>query len=422
MELKRELLKKYFGLHENVIDMADSAEREITPYLKKIEEIVEYNQLKVIAAMKEARLSDFHLTDSTGYGYNDEGRETIEEIFKAIFKAEDALIRPQIVSGTHAITLCLFGVLRPNDELISVTGTPYDTLRDVIYGKNCGSLADFNIAYSEINLKDGKVDYDTIAKKINNNTKMVLIQRSRGYGLRPSLCINDIQNLIKYIKEIKKDVICLVDNCYGEFTDIQEPVEIGADLCAGSLIKNLGGGIAPTGGYVVGKKDLIQSCAYRLTAPGLGKNCGPTLSTNRLTVQGLFFAPLVVGEALKGATFISKFMELAGFKVFPRYNESRGDIVTAIALGDKRRIINFCRGLQKVGPVDSHVAPEPWDMPGYNHQVIMAGGSFIQGSSIELSADAPIREPFVVFVQGGTNFTHIKLGIMKAYQELLDNP
>jgi len=420
LDLVGSFLKQHYDLDQNVVELADAVEKDIEPHLKKINALAEYNQLKVISAMRDSGLSDFHLTDSTGYGYNDEGRNTIEEIYKAIFRAEDALVRPQIISGTHAITLCLFGVLRPGNELLSVSGTPYDTLKDVISGKNCSSLADFNIRYSEVDLKDGRPDYEQISSKINHDTRMVLIQRSKGYGLRPALMPDEIGKLIDHIKGIKKDIICLVDNCYGEFVDTKEPIEVGADLCAGSLIKNPGGGIAPTGGYVVGKKDLIKQCSYRLSAPGLGKNCGPTLSTNRLIIQGLFFAPLVVGEALKGATFASRFMELAGFHVFPKYGEKRGDIVTAVIFGDKNLLINFCRGLQKVGPVDSHVSPEPWDMPGYNHQVIMAGGSFIQGSSIELSVDAPIREPFVAYIQGGTNFTHVKLGVMKAYQELTD--
>jgi cystathionine beta-lyase family protein involved in aluminum resistance len=420
LDLTWNLLKEHYCINQQVIELAGKVQNDIEPCLRKINDLTEYNQLKVITAMKDSGLSDFHLTDSTGYGYNDEGRNTIEEIYKAVFKAEDALVRPQIISGTHAIALCLFGILRPNNELISVTGTPYDTLKDVIWGKNCSSLADFNIKYSEVDLKDGKPDYEQITSKINRDTRMVLIQRSRGYSLRPALRPDEIGELIRHIKGIKKDIICLVDNCYGEFVDTKEPTEVGADLCAGSLIKNPGGGIAPTGGYVVGRKDLIKQCSYRLSAPGLGKNCGPTLSTNRLTIQGLFFAPLVVGEALKGAAFTSRFMELAGFKVFPKYDDKRGDIVTAVVFENKNLLISFCRGIQKIGPVDSHVSPEPWDMPGYNHQVIMAGGSFIQGSSIELSIDAPIREPFVAYIQGGTNFTNVKLGIMKAYQELID--
>lgn len=420
MDTIQDFLIKHFGLNQHVIELACKAQSDIEPHLKKINDIAEYNQLKVIKAMNDSGLSDFHLTDSTGYGYNDEGRNTIEKIYRIVFKAEDALVRPQIISGTHAITLCLFGVLRPHNELLSVTGTPYDTLKDVIYGKNCSSLADFDIKYSEVDLKDEKPDYEQITSKINRDTRMVLIQRSRGYGLRPSLTTDEIGKLIKHIKDIKKDIICMVDNCYGEFVDTKEPIEVGADLCAGSLIKNPGGGISPTGGYVVGKRELIKQCSYRLSAPGLGKNCGPTLATNRLMAQGLFFAPLVVKEALKGAIFTSRFMELAGFRVLPKYDERRGDIVTAVVFGDKNLLISFCRGIQKIGPVDSHISPEPWDMPGYNHQVIMAGGSFIQGSSIELSVDAPIREPYVAYIQGGTNYTHVKLGIMKAYQELLD--
>lgn len=414
------ILKEHFSIQDNIINIAREVMVEIEPHLKSVQELAECNQLKVIAAMKKANLSDFHLVDSTGYGYNDLGRETVEEVYRNVFNAEDALVRPQIISGTHAITLCLFGVLRPYDELLSVTGTPYDTLKDVILGDNCGSLKDFNIMYSEVKLKENKPDYEAIAKSIKKNTKMVLIQRSRGYGLRPALTVGEIEDLIKYIKCLKKDIICLVDNCYGEFVDFKEPIEAGADLCAGSLIKNPGGGISPTGGYVVGKKDLVRQCSYRLSAPGLGKNCGPSISTNRLILQGLFFAPLVVGEALKGAVFTARFLERAGFKVFPRFNEKRGDIVTAVILGDKDLLINFCRGLQKVGPVDSQLIPEPWDMPGYDHKVIMAGGSFIQGSSIELSVDAPIKEPYVAYIQGGINFSHVKLGIMRAIQELLD--
>ncbi|HHW02753.1 MAG TPA: hypothetical protein GXX35_08090 [Thermoanaerobacterales bacterium] len=413
-------LKEHYYIDQKVLELAEKAQTDIEPYWRTIDDLIEYNQLKVITAMRASGLSDFHLTDSTGYGYNDEGRSTIEEIYKTVFKAEDALVRPQIISGTHAITLCLFGILRPNDELLSVTGTPYDTLKDVIWGKNCSSLADFKIKYSEVSLKDGKPDYEQIALKINRDTRMVLIQRSRGYSLRHALRPDEIGELIRHIKSIKEDIICLVDNCYGEFVDIKEPIEVGADLCAGSLIKNPGGGIAPTGGYVVGKEELVKQCSYRLSAPGIGKNCGPTLSTNRLTLQGLFFAPLVVGEALKSAVFTSRFMELAGFEVFPKYNEKRGDIVTAVVFKNKDILISFCRGIQKVGPVDSHVLPEPWDMPGYNHQVIMAGGSFIQGSSIELSIDAPIREPYIAYIQGGINYTHVKLGIIKAYQELID--
>ncbi len=414
-------LKQKYNIDEKIIELYKEAITQTEYYSHKIDELSTLNQMKVISAMTDADLSDFHLADSTGYGYGDMGIEVIEKIYSMIFKAEDAIVRPQIVSGTHAISLCLFGLLRPNDEIISVTGSPYDTLKDVILGENCGSLKEYGITYSEVDLNNkGKPDLETISKSIKSNTKMILIQRSRGYSLRNALTIDEIAALIKHIKNIRKDIIVLVDNCYGEFVDIKEPVEVGADLCAGSLIKNIGGGIAPTGGYVVGKKDLIQQCAYRLTAPGLGKDCGPSISTNRLVLQGLFIAPLVVGEALKGAVFTSSFLKKAGFEVYPKYDDARGDIVTSAVLGDREKLINFCRGLQRVGPVDSKLIPEPWDMPGYDHQVIMAGGSFIQGSSIELSVDGPLREPYAAYIQGGTNFLHVKLGMIMALQELAD--
>lgn len=410
-----------FNIKPEILEMSKEIMDKIKPQLDNIQEIAEYNQLKVISAMRRAYLSDFHLNGSTGYGYNDTGRETIDDIFKTIFKADDALVRPQIVSGTHALALCLLGILRPNDELLSVTGTPYDTLKDVISGENCGSLKDFHVNYREVALSEGKPDFKSIEKSISKNTKMILIQRSRGYDLRPALTIDEIEELIAYIKRINKDIICMVDNCYGEFVESKEPIEVGADLCAGSLIKNIGAGIAPTGGYVVGREDLIRQCASRLTAPGLDKDCGPSLSTNRLTLQGLFFAPLVVGEALKGAIFASAMLDKCGYDVYPQYDETRGDIVTAAILKNEASLISFCRGIQKAGPVDSHVSPEPWKMPGYNHKVIMAGGSFIQGASIELSADAPLREPFAVYIQGGLNFTHAKLGVMTGIQSLLDD-
>lgn len=420
-EFIQSLTSDNFSIKPNIIKMSEKIMKKIKPQLHKIQLTTEFNNLKVIAAMRESYLSDFHLNDSTGYGYNDTGREAIENIFKAVFKAEEALVKPQIISGTHALALCLFGVLRPKDELLSVTGTPYDTLVDVITGENCGSLKDYDISYQEADLIDGKPDLKAIASKINKNTRMVLIQRSRGYSLRPALTIDEIGKLIKHIKGIKHDIICMVDNCYGEFVETKEPIEVGADLCAGSLIKNLGGGVAPTGGYVVGRKNLISQCMSRLTAPGLDKDYGPSLLTNRLTLQGLFFAPQVVGEALKGAVFGSAMLEQYGFDVYPKYNEVRGDIVTAAVLKDKNSLVSFCQGIQKAGPVDCHVSPQPWAMPGYDHEVIMAGGSFIQGSSIELSADGPIREPYAVYIQGGLNFTHAKLGIMTGLQALADS-
>ncbi|KYO64475.1 aminotransferase class I/II-fold pyridoxal phosphate-dependent enzyme [Thermovenabulum gondwanense] len=415
-----EFIKEQFNINEKVIKISQEVIEELKESFLEIDKIEEYNQYKVINAMVKNELSDYCLGESTGYGYNDVGREMVEKIYKSIFRSEDALVRPQIISGTHALTICLFGILRPGDELISVTGEPYDTLKDVIEGENNGSLKDFNIKFKKIDLINGEIDFESIKKNINKNTKMVLIQRSRGYSLRPSLSVLEIGEIIKFIKNINEKIICLVDNCYGEFVEEFEPTEVGADLCAGSLIKNPGGGISPTGGYITGKKNLVELCSYKLFAPGIGKNCGPSILPNRLIIQGLFYAPKVVSEAKKGALFISCLFEKLGFEVFPKKEEKRSDIVTAILLKNKETLIEFCKGLQKVGPVDSHVTPEPWDMPGYNHQVIMAGGSFVQGASIELSADAPIREPYVVYVQGGTSLYHIKLGILCALQNLYE--
>ena len=415
------IVSKEFGISPKLIKMSEMVSKEIVPLLEEIERIVEFNQIKVLSAMKRSYLSDYHLTGSTGYGYSDIGRDTIDQIYADVFKAEDALVRPHIVSGTHAITLCIQGVLRPGDELLSATGAPYDTLKKVLLGNHYGSLKDFGITYREASLKNQKPDYDAIRENINEKTRMVLIQRSRGYSLRPSLSIDEIEHLIKFIKSIKHDIICFVDNCYGEFVEAREPIEVGADLCAGSLIKNPGGGLAPTGGYVVGKRDLVRQCAYRLTAPGLDKSIGSALFSNHLIAQGLFYSPKVVGEALKGAVYTSRMMEKLGFEVSPRFDEKRCDIVTAAILGEEDALISFCRGIQKAGPVDSHVQPEPSAMPGYEHKVIMAGGSFIQGSSIELSADGPLREPYAVYVQGGLNFAHVKIGIMSGLQALMDS-
>ncbi|MGB9818269.1 MAG: aminotransferase class I/II-fold pyridoxal phosphate-dependent enzyme [Thermovenabulum sp.] len=413
-------MKEHFNIDEKLILLSQEVLEELKEEFAEIEKIEEYNQYKIIKAMAKNELSDYCLLESTGYGYNDIGREAVEKIFSYVFKSEDALVRPQIISGTHALSLCLFGILRPGDELLSVTGEPYDTLKNVIEGEGLGSLKDYNIKFSKIELKHGKADFESIKNSINEKTKMVLIQRSRGYSLRPSLSISEIEELIGFIKGLNKEIICMVDNCYGEFVEEKEPIEVGADLCAGSLIKNPGGGIVPTGGYIVGKKNLIELCSYRLFAPGIGKNCGPSIIPNRIILQGLFYAPMVVSEAKKGALFTAKMFESLGFEVFPKKEEKRSDIVTALLLKNKEILIEFCRGLQKVGPVDSHVTPEPWDMPGYDHQVIMAGGSFIQGASIELSADAPIREPYAVYVQGGLSFYHVKLGILCALQNLIN--
>lgn len=412
------------GIKEQVINLAEEAEKQIVDVFKELDNIKMYNQLKVLDAMQKEKLSDAHFTFSTGYGYGDIGRDVIDKIYSRIFNTEDALVRPHIVSGTHAISLALQGVLRPGDTLMSITGTPYDTLLKVIgiKGEGYGSLKEFGINYKQVDLDDNyKIDIDEVLNQIKNDDsiKMVSMQRSTGYGWRPSLSIEDIEKAIKSIKSSRPDIICFVDNCYGEFLETKEPTDSGADLVAGSLIKNIGGGIAPTGGYIVGKKDLIELISYRLTAPGLGKDCGSTFGVVRQMLQGLFLAPHITIEALKGAVFCSKIMELAGFEVSPKFNDRRSDIIQAIKFNDEKLLIDFCKGIQKGSPVDSFVECEPWDMPGYSDPVIMAAGAFIQGSSIELSADAPIRPPYIAYVQGGLTYEHSKIGIMRALSQII---
>lgn len=412
------------GIKKEVIKLAEKAEEMISPVFKDLDYIKMYNQLKVLNAMQQEKLSDAHFTFSTGYGYGDIGRDVVDKIYARIFNAEDAIVRPHIVSGTHAIAAALQAVLRPGDTLLSITGTPYDTLLKVIglKGSGMGSLKEFGVNYKQIELnKEYKIDIDSVINEIKNDSsiKVITIQRSTGYSWRPSLTIEDIEFAINKIKSVNSNIIIFVDNCYGEFLDIKEPTDVGADLIAGSLIKNIGGGIAPTGGYIVGKKDLIELVSYRLTAPGLGKDCGSTFGVIRQILQGLFFAPHITIEALKGAIFCSKIMELAGFEVSPKYNDKRSDIIQAIKFNNKELLIKFCKGIQKGSPVDSFVECEPWDMPGYSDPVIMAAGAFIQGSSIELSADAPIRPPYIAYVQGGLTYEHAKIGIMKALSNIL---
>lgn len=412
------------GIKKEVIKLAEKAEEMISPVFKDLDYIKMYNQLKVLNAMQQEKLSDAHFTFSTGYGYGDIGRDVVDKIYARIFNAEDAIVRPHIVSGTHAIAAALQAVLRPGDTLLSITGTPYDTLLKVIglKGSGMGSLKEFGVNYKQIELnKEYKIDIDSIINEIKNDSsiKVITIQRSTGYSWRPSLTIEDIEFAINKIKSVNSNIIIFVDNCYGEFLDIKEPTDVGADLIAGSLIKNIGGGIAPTGGYIVGKKDLIELVSYRLTAPGLGKDCGSTFGVIRQILQGLFLAPHITIEALKGAIFCSKIMELAGFEVSPKYNDKRSDIIQAIKFNNKELLIKFCKGIQKGSPVDSFVECEPWDMPGYSDPVIMAAGAFIQGSSIELSADAPIRPPYIAYVQGGLTYEHAKIGIMKALSNIL---
>lgn len=416
-------LYKVFGIDDVIAGVARDAEDSTKSVFSRIESIREINQYKVIAAMQEHRLSDSHFSGTTGYGYDDRGREVLDLVYASVFKAEDALVRHQIVSGTHALAVCMFGNLRPSDELLSVTGRPYDTLEEVIgiRGEGCGSLKDFGISYRQAELAaDGSADIESIKRAVGAKTSMALIQRSRGYNWRPSLSISEIRKIISTIKDINKNTIVLVDNCYGEFVETEEPVEAGADLIAGSLIKNPGGGLAPSGGYIAGKARYVRNAAYRLTTPGIGKEAGATLGNGRLMFQGLFLAPHVVAESLKGAVFCAGIMQKLGFDISPAPGQPRSDIIQAIRFNNPERMIAFCQGIQKGSPVDAFVTPEPWDMPGYDNQVVMAAGAFIQGSSIELSADAPVRAPYIAYMQGGLVYEHAKLGVMIALKNMKD--
>lgn len=422
--MKEYLYKQYtnMGICEELLHFSDSIEDSLKERFIEIDQIAEYNQQKVIMAMQKHKVSDIHFAATTGYGYNDLGRDTLEEVYASIFNAESALVRPSLTCGTHALTIALSANLRPGDELLSPVGKPYDTLEGVIgIRKTLGSLKEYGISYRQVDLLDnGEFDYEGIKKAINSSTKMVTIQRSKGYQTRPTLSVERIGELIAFIKSIKPDVICMVDNCYGEFVQVIEPTDVGADLCVGSLIKNPGGGLAPIGGYIVGKKEYVNQAAYRLTAPGLGKEVGATLGLNGTMYQGLFLAPTVVAGALKGAIFAANLYERLGFSVIPNGTEPRYDIIQAVTLGTKEGVIAFCKGIQAAAPVDSFVVPEPWAMPGYDADVIMAAGAFIQGSSIELSADAPIKPPYAVYFQGGLTWYHAKLGILKSAQCLLE--
>ncbi|QXM06040.1 aminotransferase class I/II-fold pyridoxal phosphate-dependent enzyme [Crassaminicella indica] len=419
----KDFLKEKMHINSKIYNLALEVEKEIEESFKKIDEVKEYNQYKVLKIMQDARISDTHFNWNTGYGYNDAGREAIEKVYANLFKTEDAIVRPTIVNGTHALTLCLTGILRPNDEIVSATARPYDTLEEVIgiRGEGKGSLKEFGVSYRQVDFKEnGEVDLELLAKSITEKTKMVYIQRSTGYSWRKALMIEDIKKIVKTAKSIKPDVICMVDNCYGEFLDILEPTEVGVDIMAGSLIKNPGGGLALTGGYIVGRKDLIELISYRMTSPGIGKECGLTFGLTRSMFQGLFMAPKVVSEAIKGSIFCARIFEKLGYEVSPRYNEVRSDIIQSIKLGSPEGVIAFCQGVQAAAPVDSFVTPEPWDMPGYDSPVIMAAGAFVQGSSIELSADAPIKAPYIVYFQGGLTYEHAKYGVMKGIQVMVD--
>ena len=417
-----DLFYKDMNVSEKVLEFCNTIENELEERFQDIDKVAEYNQLKVLKAMQDNKVSDVHFAATTGYGYNDLGRDTLEEVYASVFHAEDALVRPQITCGTHALGVALSGNLRPGDEILSPVGKPYDTLEEVIgIRKSKGSLAEYKVTYSQVDLlADGSFDYEGIKKAIHSRTKLITIQRSKGYDTRPTLSVSQIGELIAYIKNIKEDVICMVDNCYGEFVERIEPTDVGADLCVGSLIKNPGGGLAATGGYIVGKKEYVENAAYRLTTPGLGKEVGPSLGINTQLFQGFFMAPQVVSGALKSAIYAANIYEKLGFDVIPNGKESRHDIIQAVTLGTSERVIAFCQGIQKAAPVDSYVLPVPSPMPGYHSEVIMAAGAFIQGSSIELSADAPIQPPYAVYFQGGLTWFHGKYGILMSLQHLYE--
>ena len=410
------------GIQKEVYDFGHSIEAGLKERFEQIDKMAEYNQLKVIHAMQKNKVSAECFNQSSGYGYNDLGRDTLEKVYADVFCAEDALVRPQITCGTHALALALMSNLRPGDELLSPVGKPYDTLEEVIgIRPSKGSLAEYGISYRQVDLlEDGSFDFENIKKAINDKTKLVTIQRSKGYQTRPTLSVDRIGELIAFVKKIKPDVICMVDNCYGEFVERIEPTDVGADLCVGSLIKNPGGGLAPIGGYIVGKEAYVENCAYRLTSPGLGKEVGATLGVMQSFYQGFFLAPTVTAGALKGAIFAANVYEKLGFSVLPNGTESRHDIIQAITFGKPEGVIEFCKGIQAAAPVDSYVEPEPWAMPGYDSDVIMAAGAFVQGSSIELSADGPIKPPYAVYFQGGLTYPHAKLGILMSLEKLVE--
>lgn len=410
------------GISRNVLEYGNRVEAVLKQRFEEIDQNAEYNQMKVIKAMQDNRVSDIHFAATTGYGYNDLGRDTLEAVYASVFHTESALVRPNLISGTHALSVALSGNLRPGDELLSPAGKPYDTLEEVIgIRDSVGSLKEYGVIYRQVDLlPDGTFDYDSIAKAVNEKTRLVTIQRSKGYDTRPTFSVTQIGELISFIKKLKPDAICMVDNCYGEFVERIEPTDVGADMIVGSLIKNPGGGLAPIGGYIAGRSDCIDRASYRLTAPGLGKEVGASLGLNQSFYQGLFLSPTVVAGALKGAIFAANVYEKLGFSVVPDGTESRHDIIQAVTFGNPDGVIAFCKGIQAAAPVDSFVTPEPWDMPGYDAPVIMAAGAFVQGSSIELSADGPIKPPYAVYFQGGLTWYHAKLGILMSLQKLLE--
>lgn len=411
---------KKLEINESVIELSKKVEKDIEEVFKQIDEVCEYNSIKVLKAFQKYNISELHMGSTTGYGYGDIGRDTIEKVFADVLDAEDCLVRSQFISGSHALTVALFAFLRPGDTMLSICGKPYDTLDQVIgIEENASSLKSFGVKYEQIDLVNDDFDYEKIKQRVEQgNIKLIEIQRSRGYSTRKSLTLDKIEKVVKLIKEINKDIIIMIDNCYGEFVEKYEPTSLGADVIVGSLIKNLGGGIAPNGGYIAGRADLVELAAERLTVPGEGKEVGPSLGMNRYILQGLFMAPSVVKSSLKTAVFASKMLEELGYNVQPKFDERRADIVQTIEFGQEDKLIKYCQGIQMGSPVDSNSIPEPWEMPGYTDKVIMAAGAFTQGSSIELSCDGPIRDPYIAFMQGGLTYEYGKIGVLKAVTRL----
>lgn len=415
------ILKDTYGICEEVMDIYEKVNKDIQKDFEEIDSVAEYNQLRVLKAFSDNRISAVHFSGTNGYGYDDMGREALDKVYAQVFGAEDAMVRHNIVSGTHALSLCMFGILRPGDKVIAVTGKPYDTLEEAIGirgGEGKGSLKDFGIEYGQVDLKEGRIDYDGIKKGVKKGTKMVMIQKSKGYDWRPSLTNDDIEKIIKTVKEIDENIICMVDNCYGEFTERTEPTMHGADIMAGSLIKNAGGGMAQTGGYIAGRADLVELASYKLNSVGLGKECGATLGVNREFFLGFFMAPHITAQALKTAVFAAKMFSEAGYEVNPLPGSRRTDIIQAVKLHSAERLIEFCRGIQAASPVDSYAAPTPYAMPGYADEVIMAAGAFTQGASIEISADGPLREPYTAYLQGGLTYESGKAAVLNALNKI----
>ena len=416
-----ELLIKELGIRPAVLSLVKEAEEQVKDEFAGIDDITAYNQYKVLAALQKNRIANMHFAWNTGYGYDDPGREAVEKVYADIFGTEAALVRTTIVNGTHALAITLMGILRPGDELIYASGVPYDTLEEVIgiRGEGMGSLADYGITYRQVELlPDGSLDLETLGSVISEKTKMVCVQRATGYGWRKAITVNQIAELADFVHGIRGDIVCMADNCYGEFLDVKEPTDVGVDVMAGSLIKNPGGGLALSGGYVCGRKDLIEKISYRMTCPGIGGECGLTFGQTRSVLQGIFMAPKVTSGAVKGAILCARVFENLGYPVCPPSSDTRSDIIQAVQLGSAEAVCAFCEGIQAAAPIDSHVTPIPWDMPGYESEVIMAAGAFVQGSSIELSADAPVREPYNVYFQGGLTYEHSRFGVLKAVNQM----